>query len=393
MGEKIIVGPINKGMKTDREPFVIDNDSFPTLINAYQWRGRVKRKRGTSFLNRLKRFFNSTSYSYTGTSLNPSYTITFDGSGRSNLLGTYTNATPVSFTLQVNGNIVPGSVTITGSVGPVVYTDPTADGYLTPTGTGGANTINYATGAILIPAQAGGTATVSFNYYPDIPVMGLEDLVISSSPFPGTLAFDTKYSYNILNTTPYDIYDVSFYKNPTTASYVGYTQKTNITATSWNGQDYQQFWTTNYQGVLWATNGIDIPFTVSPVGMQYKAIVATTITAAGPPAIVNLQITAHGLVVGDFLFINEVPAPTTGINYQTGYVTAVVGANDVTVEFPNATLAGNSVGGIAQYLTNRSDPTKDCLRWYDGDPTDGNATTPVLDGRSNTELGWRCRKG
>ena len=46
MGEKLVVGPINKGLKTDRTAFVIDNDSFPTLVNAYQWRGRIKRKRG-----------------------------------------------------------------------------------------------------------------------------------------------------------------------------------------------------------------------------------------------------------------------------------------------------------------------------------------------------------
>ena len=58
MGDKIVIGPINKGLKNDRTAFVIDNDSFPALINAYQWRGRVKRKRGTALLNRLTRFFN-----------------------------------------------------------------------------------------------------------------------------------------------------------------------------------------------------------------------------------------------------------------------------------------------------------------------------------------------
>src|SRR5882762_9395287 len=60
MAEKIVVGPIDKGIRTDRTPFVIDNDSFPQLINAYQWRGRVKRKRGTAFLGRLQRFLGVT---------------------------------------------------------------------------------------------------------------------------------------------------------------------------------------------------------------------------------------------------------------------------------------------------------------------------------------------
>lgn len=370
---KLVVRPIDKGLRTDRLAFNIDNDSFPTLINAYQWRGRVKRKRGTSFLGRLTRFFNSTSTAYTSSS-----TISFDGSGNANLL--------TGFSLQTNGNIVPGSVTITGSVGPVVYTDPTMDGYLTPTGTGGPNTINYATGAIHIPAQAGGTATAVFRYYPDLPVMGLEDFINSASAFPGTIAFDTTYSYNILTTFPYGIYDVSFYKNPAASApynYPGYVAKTTVTPTSWNGQDYQQFWTVNYQGALWATNGITDPFTTTNIGMQFKPIVTVTVIAGGPPATATLQITGHGLVVGDFVFVNEV-VTTTGINWQTGYVITVTDANNVIVEFPNATIAGNGTLGIAQYLTNRSNTSKDCIRWYDGDPTNADPTTPVLNGHK----GW-----
>ena len=236
MSEKIIVGPVNKGLRNDRTAFIIDNDAFPKLINAYQWRGRIKRKRGTSLLNRLQRFFNSLSTSYNA---GPNF-ITLDGSGNGNIL--------TGFSLQVNGNIVPGTVVLTASGGPTVYTDPTEDGYLTPTGTGGPNTINYATGAIHIPVQAGNTVTVSFNYYPDLPVMGLEEFVDASAQFPKTLAFDTKYSYNILTTAPYDIYDVSFYKNPPTGTYPGYIEKTVVTPTSWNGQNYQQFWTANFQG-------------------------------------------------------------------------------------------------------------------------------------------------
>lgn len=369
MGETIVVGPIDKGLRTDRTPFVIDNDSFPKLINAFQWRGRIKRKRGVTLLNRLQRFFNSANPSY------GSITSFVLVAGAGNLL--------TAFSLQANGNIVPGSVHLTDTTTGNVYTDPGANGILVgaPAGSG---TINYATGAITIVGGAGDTiTTVSFLYYPDLPVMGLEDLVLDATQFPETLAFDTKYSYNIQTFMPYGIYDVSFYKNPITGTYVGYTEKTNVTRTSWNGQNYQQFWTTNYQGALWATNGINVPFAITNIGMQYKPIVTTTIVAGGPPALVTLQITGHGLVVGDFLFINEV-VTTTGINFQTGYVTIVVDANNVTVEFPNATIATNGTGGIAQYLTNRSDITKDVIRWYDGDPTNGSATAPVLNGH----LGW-----
>ena len=362
MGQKLVIGPINKALRTDRTAFVIDNDNFPTMINAYQWRGRVKRKRGTQYLGQLERYFNSSSTAYSST-----VSITLDGSGNGNLVS--------GFSLQTNSTIVPGSVIIVSST-PITYTDPTMDGYLTPTGTGGPNTINYSSGSILIPAAAGLSVSATFNYYPALPVLGIEDLVMTDSAFPGTIAFDTTYSYNVNTSFPYPVTDVSFYKNPSTSSYTGYTQKTTWTPTTWNGANYQQFWTFNYQGALWVSNGIDIPFTGNTIGMQFNRITGITITTAGNgttvPAVCNITISSHGLVVGDFVFINEVQG-ITGINFQTGYITAVVNANIITVTFQNAIISGSytSSSGIAQYLTSRSDPSVDCLRWYDGSPTNG----------------------
>ncbi len=370
MGEKIVVGPINKGIRSDRLPFVIDNDSFPTLINAYQWRGRVKRKRGTKLLNRLTRFFNSFP------SYGPIASINLVA-GAANLF--------TGFGLQSTGSLIPSAVFILDTFTSELFTDNglgILNGSLGSTGT-----VNYATGDIFINGGGADPIIITITYYPGLPVMGLEDLILLVNQFPGTLAFDTKYSYNILPFANiaglYPIYDVSFYKNPPTGSYPGYTEKTFVTPITWNGQDYQQFWTVNYEGALWATNGITQPFTKTNVGMQYNPIVTVTVTAAGPPATATLNIVNHGLVVGDFLFINEVQT-TTGINFQTGYVIAVIDANNVSVEFPNATLVGNGAGGIAQYLTNRSDVTKDCLRWYDGDPTDGVPATLALTGHK----GW-----
>jgi hypothetical protein len=362
MGQKLVVGPLPRGLRNDVTPFNVDNDSFPVLINAYQWRGRVKRKRGTSLLGRLSRYFNSTSTAYSAVS-----SINLTG-GAANIL--------TGFGLQASGNIIPGSVSITDITSGNVYTDNSL-GVLTgvPSGTG---TIIYSTGAITISGGASDTIQVFFRYYPVLPVMGFEDLILGVSDIPGNLAFDTKYSYNVTNTFPYSIYDVSFYKNPAASSALpGYVPKTTWTPTTWNSQDYQQIWSVNYQGALWATNGITVPFDNTNIGMQYKPIVAVTVAAPIAPsmATVNLQITGHGLVIGDFIFVNEV-ATTTGINFQTGYVIAVPDANNVTVDFPFATIATNGTGGIAQYLTNRSDVTKDCLRFYDGDPTNGNATTP-----------------
>jgi len=362
MGDKLIVGPIGKGLSTFFEPFNIDNDSFPVLINAYQWRGRVKRKRGTAFLFRNARYFNSTDVSYTATA-----TINLVANDANILTG---------FGLEA-GNIVPGTVTITDSTTPLVYTDPTKDGYLTPTGTGGLNTINYATGDITLTSSiATATISVKFRYYPALPSMGLEDLQLTATQFPGTISFDTVYAYSVSTSEPNLTHDVSFFKNPATGLYTNYVQKTNPTAFRWNGEDYQQFFTANYENALFATNGINVPFVTSSIGMQFKAITVVDNITAGP-ATADLTITSHGLVIGDFVYINEV-ATTTGINFQTGYVTAVPSVNKVTVTFPNATITGNGTSGIAQYLTSNADSTVDCMRFFDGDPTNGSATTPVF---------------
>lgn len=368
MSQKLMLGPFDKGLRKDVLGFNIDNNSFPTLLNAYQWRGRVKRKRGTELLTRLRRYFNSGSVSYnTGTT-----TIALDGSGVANILN---NA---SWTTQTNATLIPQTVQVT--IGANTYTDTNGDGILYLLGVN-SGTVLYKNGQITIVSEAGNSASATFWYYSDLPAMGFRNLNLNPSATPGNIAFDTTYSYNVLNVFPYTNYSVSFYKNPTTSG--SYTRKTNSTPVKWNGQNYQQFWTTNYQGAFWATNGITVPFLPTNIGMQFKPIVSVSGISTGPPSTATLEITNHGLEVGDFLFINEV-STTTGINFQTGYVTTVTDANNVIVTFPNATIATNGSGGIAQYLTNNSDSTKDCLRWYDGDPTDGSLTNPSLSGSG----GW-----
>ena len=349
MGEKIVIGPINKGLRTDRTAFTIDNDSFPTLVNTYQWRGRIKRKRGTSFLCRLQRFLGTTN-------------------GVGDLVITIL---PIPIGIGIS----------TFTVGEDVFVDP---GGASPvnllTNSAGTGVLNRATGVLTI---TGSLSTTSVIYYPTLPVMGLEDLRLLPTQFPGTMAFDTVYSYIIQTQSPYLSYDVSFYKNPIVnpITLPGYIPKATPTKLNWNGENYQQFWTVNYQGALWATNGIDIgPTTLVNVGMQFKKITAPGVVAivAGPPAFATITIIAHGLVIGDFVFINEVVG-VTGINLQTGYVVNVIDVNTIRVQFPDATIGGAyASGGIVQYLTNTADTTLDSLRWYDGDPTDGNPTSPTF---------------
>jgi hypothetical protein len=378
MGEKLVVGPVNRGLRNDIPPFMIDNDSFPTLTNAYQWRSRLRRKRGTSFLARLTRYFDSTISSYNPGGIT---TITLDGSGNGNLLF---NA---AWILETNSALVQGSIMITDtSNADELYTDPAGNGILVGS-TGGTGTINYATGAFNIAGGAGHVITATFNYYPDLPVMGLEDFVSVLTEYPGTLGFDTTYAYNFLTAFPYTTYSVSFFKNPPTATYPGYVAKATPTPLTWNGQNYQQFWTTNYQGSLWATNGITVPFSTTNIGMQFQK--PTSITWVNATTL-DFVIAASPLIVGDFVFTNEftstTPANAILMNMLTGYVTAVnTGTSTYTVVFPNAAIPSDTYSnGILQYLTTRVNTTIDCIRWYDGDPTSGNPTVPALTGH----LGW-----
>ena len=352
MGEKIIVGPIEKGLKTNREPFVIDNDSFPTLINAYQWRGRVKRKRGTSLLGQLRRY------------------VTINPTVSTNLI--------ISQGLEVNSEIIPGSVTIIANGGQI-FTEPAI-----PDGTlignmGRTGTINYANGNYFINDFP--PITGSFVYAPSLPVMGLEETVLTPTSIPGTLGFDTKYSYAISRNSPFNIWDVSFYKNPPSSGlYVQKGSPASVpTPFHWNGEDYRQFWTVNYEGALWATNGVNVPFNPTKFSMQYAPSATITGVSRTSSTTVDMTISNCPLVVGDFVFLNEwssaTPSNATFLNFLSGFITKTVGnfaSLTITITFPGANIPADTyTGGIVQYLTNNSDSTKDCIKWYDGDPTNG----------------------
>lgn len=375
MGEKIVVGPITKGLRNDVTPFNVDNDAFPILINAYQWRQRIKRKRGTEKVGRLTRYFDSND-----TQFNPgTATQVLSGGGAGNLLTGFTSSG-----IQSTAQIVPGSVTIHDNTTATDYTDPSIDGTLSPGGT-----INYATGAFTITPAAADTVRARFNYYPDLPVLGLENFVADASDFPGLLGFDQTYGYNISINSPYTIHSVSFYWNPPTASYnaITYTQKTSWTPVKWNLATYQQVWSTNYQGSFWVTGGIPAPYAATNIGMQFKPC-ATVVYVSATQLTITITEGSASLVIGDWVFINEVTGTNNAtVNFQTGFVTAsanAAGTTTLTVRFPYATISNQVyAAGILQYLTSNSDTTKDCLRWYNGSPI-SSAIPPVF----STSGGW-----
>jgi hypothetical protein len=51
--KSFLIGPVMEGLRKDLKPWATPDDSFETLINAYQWRGRIVRRSGYTLLGRL----------------------------------------------------------------------------------------------------------------------------------------------------------------------------------------------------------------------------------------------------------------------------------------------------------------------------------------------------
>jgi hypothetical protein len=335
MPDQIYIGNFPKGQVTSRLPFNIDNDAFPNLYNFYCWRGRLKRKRGTRLLGQMQ--IQSTLSS----------TLT---AGAINLL----TGLPSTSTLSPMG--------LSLTVGSNTYTAPTIpDGTLVgvPTGTG---TVNYATGAVTISGGGGSAITGTFSYFPGNVSEGQRDFVNQAeSVFPLMISFDTTNAYQVNQTATPFFYNVTYYKG-TQVPFV------------WSGADYQQFWTTNYSGALWATNG-------NP-GFNFVNGTATTQTSTTITFIFSTGLGPFTtLVVGDKLWFNEWATGGSTINGVAGTVTNISGAGSGTYVVTFATSQTVTGTGIAQLLTNTI-PGQDGIKWYDGDPTSGTGLP------TGTGLGW-----
>lgn len=348
MPEQIYIGNFAKGLQLDRLPFAIDNDAFPTMFNFYSWRGRAKRKRGTIFLGQLEVQVESVATATPPAKFQVGQIGVLDGAGdfSGNLISI--------FGLDASASITPGSFSL--SDGTNTYTEPVPPDHTLIGMPGGSGTINYATGALTITGGApNGVLTGTFSYFPGLPVMGLRSFVssVSTSLYPLLLAFDTVYSYQVnQSTSPVFFYNVNYYKSSQNPFY-------------WSGGDFQQFWTTNYSGALWATNG----------KAGFNKATGTYVSGSGTTAIV-ITLSAGTPIVGDYLWFNEWGSNT--INLKTGIITNVAGPN-ITVTFTASVTASGT--GLVQFLT-YSIAGQDGIKWYDGDPTNGTGIP------ASTGLGW-----
>ncbi len=210
------------GLVQERENFLLPDDAYPILQNAYVWRERILRKKGYQLLGRLQR------------SVTVANALT---AGSINLIS--------ALSLEATASITPGTINIVGGTDGTTYTDPDMDGTLLATGgTGTGGTINYATGILTINAGAGQTMTGTIQYYPGLPVMGIRTRELQNSANDQTIFFDQKYAYVF---------------NGGSNSFQEF-----IPGTTWNAHNgtvsaVDFFWSTNY----WVSSAV-IPGTATP---------------------------------------------------------------------------------------------------------------------------------
>jgi len=207
--DRFMIAPFDKGLQENVRPWLISDDAFAELTNAYVFRGRVRKRFGSQLMNSDKATAVAPLYSRLRIALSGGACVGItDGAGAAT--GT-----------------VPGAVFKIGqafSIGDEIFTVTVlgAPGVMITTGASTTMTYNTTTGAY---AFDGADATTQIYFYPAEPVMGISTLEKAEINYERTIAFDTQFAYQ----------------------YNGVSWERLGTGV-WTGTDYDFFWAINYRG-------------------------------------------------------------------------------------------------------------------------------------------------
>ena len=263
---KMYVGPFKSGLDKSKEPFMLANDAFTEINDAYVYREKIRKKSGYDLIGRLHR--------------TPAVLPELHGNAGPGI-------TTFGFVLT-NLPVSPGTTTILLAVpdpgwGNIIFTD-NGNGTCTATTmpapiAWGYGTIDYVVGTVtlfwdvVLPA---GPTPVSITDYRTLsrqPVMGLGTRISPLLNRWDALAFDLNRSYEFNPVT--NIFD-------------------EIAGATWNGSNSDFFWTTNYTTLggaelFWATNNVAYD-NAAPIndgikyytGAAWVTLAAPIRNAAGP---------------------------------------------------------------------------------------------------------------
>ena len=222
--DKFLIGYTDNssGLQSNLKPWLLTDNAFATLENAYVWRGRVRKRFGSTLMgssqlqSRLRMLLGTT-----------------DGSG-------HFSATVPGVDFGVGQMFSVGNDTFT------VWEKGTPGNMLTPA-VSATGTYNTTTGAVVISGEAINT---NVWFYPATPVMGLTLYFEPSLDIYLSMGFDTQFSYQFDNTNNNWI-------------------RLSAGVSTWTGSDSQFFWMTNYQGALVSTNYFWVTNYNAPDGIRY----------------------------------------------------------------------------------------------------------------------------
>ncbi len=207
--DRFLIAPMSTGLQTDLRPWLIPDDAFSVLENAYVFRGRVRKRFGSLLMGS----------SATSTSLDQL------GSRLRINIGT-TDAVTGNFTLTP---VTPaGSIWKIGqafSVGTTIFTVYQANGATLTTGAATA-VFNTATGALTITGNNTNPLTAVY-FYPAEPVMGFSVFDNTSINNQPTYAFDTRFAYVFVAT--------------------GWERSGTGSSPIWHGTNLDFFWSENFR--------------------------------------------------------------------------------------------------------------------------------------------------
>jgi hypothetical protein len=214
MADKFLIAPIDKnsGLQTNRLPWLIPDNAFSFLQNAYVWRGRVKKRFGTDYLT------HTTDQTLTRLRVNIGTNVIGGGSQFFTAPGV-NNLTQIGQQISIQymsgPNLITEWFTVVALGNQLMLSNSSAEG-----------TFDTTNGNITLVDAGVGTVY----YYPGTPVMGIlseDTIVLNNEP---VIAFDTQFAYQ---------YQTGWQRLATEAA-------GNAGAATWSGNDSEFFW-----GTMW----------------------------------------------------------------------------------------------------------------------------------------------
>jgi len=271
--DRFMIAPIAGGLQKDVKPWLISNDAFEQLNNAYIFRGRVRKRFGSSLMNQ--------GVAVEVAQLSSRLRIALTGGAAVGITDGAGNAT----------GTVPGILFKVGqlfSIGTQIFTVSVtgAPGAMLNTGIG-TGTYNTTTGVYVF---AGATPLTQIYFYPAEPVMGLIQYEDGTSLADPTYAFDTQFSYQF-----------------TSGAWA------RLGTAVWTGSNSQFFWGCNWRGIATTDRLLYVTNNNSADGIKYWngavwAVLNPLIDSGG----VNRLITANMIVVYKNRLVVLSPTETTG---------------------------------------------------------------------------------